>query len=240
MSTQVSTPQWTPDGARILLVDNERINNRFREGYNKLRVIDLATRSGTFHAVAPAPCQIAERDEGAAALSPDGSKVAFIMDSRLHVMPVDAAGAPTGPARQVGEDIADLPSWGGDSQTILYKSAERVRTVRKDGSGRRGIPVELTFHQAVPTGRTVIYAGRLWDGVGLPDHQRPVRGRAAAPEHRAARGAGGPASCSGRACSCRRRCGRATACSTTSRAPCARRPSPNSRSTRPSASTSTS
>jgi len=166
VSVQVSTPQWTPDGRRILLVDNERINNRFREGYNKLRVIDLATRTGSFYAVAPVPRQIAERDEGAAVLSPDGSKVAFIMDSRLHVIPVDAGGVPTGPARQVNDDIADLPSWGGDSQTILYKSAERVRTVRVDGGGRREIPVKLHWRQAVPSGRTVIHAGRLWDGVG--------------------------------------------------------------------------
>ncbi|QNA89109.1 hypothetical protein G4G28_12615 [Massilia sp. Dwa41.01b] len=64
-STQVSTPQWTPDGQRILLVDNERINNRFREGYNKLRVIDLATRTAVFYPVAAAPRQISERDEGA-------------------------------------------------------------------------------------------------------------------------------------------------------------------------------
>ncbi|KQQ97368.1 amidohydrolase family protein [Massilia sp. Leaf139] len=166
VSTQVSTPQWTPDGQRILLVDNERINNRFREGYNKLRVIDLATRQGSFYAVAPEPRQIAERDEGAAALSPDGSKVAFIMDSRLHVMPLGANGAPTGPARQVSEDMADLPAWGGDSETILYKSAERVRTIRADGSGRRDIPVKLSWRQAVPEGRTIIHAGALWDGVG--------------------------------------------------------------------------
>ncbi|MBD8528538.1 MULTISPECIES: amidohydrolase family protein [unclassified Massilia] len=166
LSTQVSTPQWTPDGQRILLVDNERINNRFREGYNKLRVIDLATRQGTFYAVAPEPRQIAERDEGAAALAPDGSKVAFIMDSRLHVMPLGANGAPTGPARQVSDDMADLPTWGGDSQTILYKSAERVRTVRADGSDRRDIEVKLSWRQAAPAGRTVIHAGALWDGVG--------------------------------------------------------------------------
>jgi len=165
VSTQVSTPQWTPDGRRILLVDNERINNRFREGYNKLRVIDLATRTATFHAVAPAPRQIAERDEGAAVLSPDGTKVAFIMDSRLYVIPVNAAGAPTGEARRVSEDIADLPSWGGDSRTILYKSAERVRTVRVDGRGTRDIPVKLEWRQAVPAGRTLIHAGALWDGV---------------------------------------------------------------------------
>ena len=166
VSTQVSTPQWTPDGQRIILVDNERINNRFREGYNKLRVIDLATRSGTFYAVAPVPRQIAERDEGAAALSPDGSKVAFIMDSRLHVMPLGPTGAPTGPARQVSDDMADLPTWGGDSQTILYKSAERVRTVRVDGSATRDIPVTLAWRQQVPQGRTLIHAGALWDGVG--------------------------------------------------------------------------
>ncbi|MEW6760021.1 MAG: amidohydrolase family protein [Pseudomonadota bacterium] len=164
VSTQVSTPQWTPDGARILLVDNERINNRFREGYNKLRVIDLATRQARFHEVAPAPRQIAERDEGAAALSPDGRTVAFIMDSRLHVIPVGPDGAPTGPARQVSEDMADLPSWGGDSQTILYKSAERVRTVRLDGSGTREVPVDLSWRQAIPEGRTLIHAGALWDG----------------------------------------------------------------------------
>lgn len=166
ISTQVSTPQWTPDGQRIILVDNERINNRFREGYNKLRVIDLATRSGTFYAVAPAPRQIAERDEGAAALSPDGTKVAFIMDSRLHVMPLGPTGAPTGPARQVSDDMADLPTWGGDSRTILYKSAERVRSVRDDGAGMREVPVTLAWRQQVPQGRTLIHAGALWDGVG--------------------------------------------------------------------------
>jgi len=166
ISTQVSTPQWTPDGQRIILVDNERINNRFREDYNKLRVIDLATRSGTFYAVAPAPCQIAERDEGAAALSPDGTKVAFIMDSRLHVMPLGPTGAPTGPARQVSDDMADLPTWGGDSRTILYKSAERVRSVRDDGTGMREVPVTLAWRQQVPQGRTLIHAGALWDGVG--------------------------------------------------------------------------
>jgi Tol biopolymer transport system component len=166
VSTQVSTPQWTPDGRRILLVDNERINNRFREGYNKLRVIDLASRTGTFYAVAPEPRQIAERDEGAAVLSPDGSKLAFIMDSRLYLLAVDANGVPQGEARRVTDDIADLPSWGGDSQTILYKSAERVRTVRVDGSRTREIPIRLEWRQAVPQGRTLIHAGSLWDGVG--------------------------------------------------------------------------
>ena len=53
VSVQVSTPQWTPDGRRILLVDNERINYRFREGYNKLRVIDLVVDRQLAHASCP-------------------------------------------------------------------------------------------------------------------------------------------------------------------------------------------
>jgi Tol biopolymer transport system component len=164
VGNQVSTPQWLPDGRHILLVDNERINNRFREGYNKLRVIDLATGQGTFHAVAPAPRQISERDEGAAVLSPDGSKVAFIMDSLLHVIPVDANGAPTGPARLISSEAADLPSWG-DSNTLLYKSANRIRIVGADGSDARDVDVHLNWRQAVPSGTTLIRAGALWDGL---------------------------------------------------------------------------
>jgi Tol biopolymer transport system component len=49
LSTQVSTPSWTPDGNKVMVVDNERINNRFREGYNKLRFIDIASKQGTFY-----------------------------------------------------------------------------------------------------------------------------------------------------------------------------------------------
>lgn len=168
VGSQVSTPQWTPDGRRILVVDNDRINNRYREGYNKLRVIDLATRQATFYPVAAAPRQISERDEGAAVLSPDGTQVAFIMDSLLHLIPVNPDGSPSGPARAISTEPADLPAWG-DSRTLLYKSAERIRTVRLDTSGNAGapddVPVRLQWRQQAPAGSTLIHAGALWDGV---------------------------------------------------------------------------
>jgi len=167
VGNQVSTPQWTPDGRRILLVDNDRINNRFREGYNKLRVIDLATRQAVFHPVAAAPRQISERDEGAAVLSPDGRRVAFIMDSLLHLMPLNPDGSPAGAARAISSEAADLPSWG-DANTLLYKSAERIRTLRLDAAGNAGtpadVPVRLHWRQQVPAGTTLIRAGALWDG----------------------------------------------------------------------------
>lgn len=173
ISTQVSTPSWTPDGNRVMVVDNERINNRFREGYNKLRVIDLASRQGTFHAVAQAPQQISERDEGAAVLSPDGTKVAFIMDSVLHVMPVKPDGSPAGAAVAITTEAADLPSWAGDSQTILYKSADKLKTVSAGGGAASEVAVNLQWSQAIPAGTTLVRAGALWDGIS-PTLQRNV------------------------------------------------------------------
>ena len=165
VSSQVSTPQWLPGGDKILLVDNERMNNRFREGYNALRVIDVATKTGVFHRVAERPRQISDREEGAAVLSPDGRQVAFVMDSLLHVMPLGTDGRPTGAAQPITTEVADLPSWAGDSRTLLYKSGARLRKIQSDGSGAVDVPITLTWQQARGPATTIVRAGRLWNGV---------------------------------------------------------------------------
>ena len=86
---QVSRPFWSHDGTKVMFVDNDRINPRFREGYNKLRVADIATKTATWYPVGPMPAAVSDRTEGAAAWSPDGTKVAFISDSVLKVMPIE-------------------------------------------------------------------------------------------------------------------------------------------------------
>ncbi len=165
VSTQLSTPQWTPDASKIVIVDNERMNNRFREGYNKLRVIDIGAKTSTFHPVAEIPRQISDREEGAAVLSPDGTQLALIMDSVLHVMPMNGDGSPAGAAVPITTEVADLPSWGGDSRTLLYKSAEKLRLIQADGSGARDVPVDLAWQQKTGEGTTIVHAGAVWDGV---------------------------------------------------------------------------
>lgn len=172
VAVQVSTPQWTANGTRIVVVDNERINNRFREGYNKLRVIDVASGEASFHAVAEAPRQVSDREEGAAALSPDGSKLAVIIDSRLHVMPMNADGTPAGEAVAITDEAADLPSWAGDSQTLLYKAADKLRLVKADGSSAQDVAVPLQWAPKAPPPTTIVQAGALWDGVS--DSLRPA------------------------------------------------------------------
>ena len=162
---QVSRPFWSHDGTKVMFVDNDRINPRFREGYNKLRVADIATKTATWYPVGPAPAAVSDRTEGAAAWSPDGTKVAFISDSVLKVMPVNADGSPSGPAVQLTTAVADMPSWQADSQTLLYMSADKLKKIKVDGTGLQDVALELTYKPAAPKGRTIIHAGALWDAI---------------------------------------------------------------------------
>jgi len=88
-------------------------------------------------------------------------------------MPVAPNGSPTGPAVAITTEVADLPSWAGDSQSILYKSADKLRIVSAGGGAARDVPVPLQWRQAIPAGTTLVRAGGLWDGVS-PNIQRNV------------------------------------------------------------------
>ena len=80
--------------------------------------------------------------------------------------PVDAVGRATGAAQQITDEPSDAPTWSGDSKRLLYLSNGELRLVDRDGSHRRAVPVDLSWSQEVPSGRTLIHAGRLWDGRG--------------------------------------------------------------------------
>ena len=161
----VGAPTWSPDGKTIALADFQRANNRFREGYHMLRTVDVTTGASSLYNVATPPDQIQDRNEAGPVWSPDGKWMAFIMNATLHVVAVDLNGVPKDSPVQLTDHAADMPSWGGDSRTILYVSNGKLKTIQVDGTGRRNIPFDLTWKQAVPNGRTIIHAGGLWDGI---------------------------------------------------------------------------
>ncbi|GLZ41956.1 amidohydrolase family protein [Actinokineospora sp. NBRC 105648] len=150
-------PSWSPDGKVLALTVTAAEHNR-------ILLADLA--AGTTRTVEPAPSgSVSTRGDDGPVWSPDGRLLAFSMNSTIWVLPVDPTGTPTGPARQVTREASDAPTWSGDSKTLLYLNNGRLKTTTVDGSVVREVPVGLTFTQDRPTTRTVVHAGRLWDGV---------------------------------------------------------------------------
>ncbi|GGL06035.1 amidohydrolase [Sphaerisporangium melleum] len=160
-------PTWSPDGRYIAFCDRNRLNRRFREGYNLIRVVDATTGEWALHQPMP-HASLSDRGNAGPVWAPDGSAMAFIMDSALWVLPVGPDGAPTGEPRRLTDEAADHPSWSGDSRTLLYESSGRLRLVGRDGSGVRTVRVPLTYGRRLPSRSAItrVHAGRLWDGTG--------------------------------------------------------------------------
>ncbi|NUT96843.1 MAG: hypothetical protein HOY78_32950, partial [Saccharothrix sp.] len=148
-------PSWSADGRTLALTVS--VAER-----NQILLLDLASRVS--RVVEPAPyASISTRGDDGPVWSPDGRSLAFSMHGTLWVLPVDPAGTPTGPARPVTDEASDAPTWSGDSKWLLYLHNGRLRKTTVDGRAE-DVPMDLTFTRAQPSGRTVIHAGRLWDG----------------------------------------------------------------------------
>ncbi|MYV96051.1 amidohydrolase family protein [Streptomyces sp. SID1034] len=157
-------PSWSPDGRHLALCDRNRLNLRFREGYNVIRVVDTRTGADRLHAVAP-HVPICDRYDSGPVWSPDGRWMAVVVESALCVLPVAPDGTPQGTPRTLTKEPADHPSWSGDSRTLLYLSGARLRLIGVDGGGARTVRVALDQCRPTPAD-TVVHAGRLWDGTG--------------------------------------------------------------------------
>ncbi|MFB7496638.1 amidohydrolase family protein [Streptomyces sp. NPDC056161] len=160
-------PSWSPDGRYLAFCDRNRLNRRFREGYNLIRVVDVRTGEWTAHQPAP-HASLSDRGTSGPAWSPDGSAMAFVMESALWTLPVGPDGTPAGEPRRLTDEAADHPSWSGDSRTLLYGSSGTLRLVHRDGSRPRTVHVPLRYRRRPPsrTDTTRVHAGRLWDGTG--------------------------------------------------------------------------
>ncbi|WP_310724526.1 amidohydrolase family protein [Streptomyces sp. N2A] len=157
-------PSWSPDGRYLAYCDRNRLNHRFREGYNVIRVLDTGTGRGRVFALAE-HVSIADRYDSGPVWSPDGRWMAVIAESALWVLPVRPDGTPDGAPRQLTDECADHPSWSGDSGTLLYLSAGRLRLVPVSGGPARTVPLSLSTGPARARD-TVVHAGTFWDGTG--------------------------------------------------------------------------
>ena len=191
-----SRPTWSPDGRYIAFCDRNRLNQRFREGYNLIRVVDTSTGEWTAHQPMP-HASLADRGNAGPVWAPDGSAMAFIMESALWILPVHADGAPAGDPQRITDEAADHPSWSGDSRTLLYEASGTLKIINRDGTRPRVVRVPLNYSRRLPSrsDTTRVHAGRLWDGTSDRVHENVdivIRGNriASVEPHRASASSG--------------------------------------------------
>ena len=157
-------PSWSKNGRALSLAVLRAYTKRYREGTSLILTADLQT--GRQVLTEPAPYKsITTRSIDGPIYSPDGTRMAYVMDDYLWVRPVDANGLPVSEARPINEEMTDAPTWSADGKRILYLSAGMLRMIDADGKTPPvTVPVNLTWHRQERTKTLVVHAGKLWDG----------------------------------------------------------------------------
>jgi len=157
-------PTWSKDGQTLAFTALQPYSNRYREGTSQIVAVSVNDMSE--RRIAPLPNKsIGSREYDGPVWSPDGTQMAAVIEDTLWVIPVDARGQPNGKPRKLTTEIADAPTWSGDSKQILYLSNNHLRLISAAGGAPREIPVNLTWKLKKPEGRTVIHASHLFDGL---------------------------------------------------------------------------
>ncbi|OIN56302.1 amidohydrolase family protein [Arsenicibacter rosenii] len=162
-----SQPTWSPDGKTIAVSALDVYSSRYREGISEVLLISTdrtGDGSADRHMSPVAGRTLGTRGKNGPVWSPDGHQLAYILDGLLWTSPVDALGNPIGPPRRLTNELADSPSWTGDSQRIVFLATDTLKQVYLSDGHIDAIPCRFTWQIKKPSGQVVIHAGQLFDG----------------------------------------------------------------------------
>lgn len=167
----VSQPTWSSDSIHVALSVHVPLSTRFREGYNRILVVNTRTRASRL--LDEIDRSTGARDADGPVWSPDGRLLAFAMDGGLWVLPVSADGTPSGAPRQIAGEAVDFPSWFSDSQRILFVTPTGLKRVGLDGGRPERIELDLQYEIPAARGQLLLRDVTIIDGTGAPprEHQ---------------------------------------------------------------------
>ncbi|HJQ68252.1 MAG TPA: DPP IV N-terminal domain-containing protein [Blastocatellia bacterium] len=158
---------WGPGGKSLAFVSLKTFSTRYREGVYEVMIVPIdGGEPRSIKPSAPWTWPYAE-------WSPDGRMMVFIEDGRLSIAPMNEKGEMTGAPRRINDDLADGPSWSGDSKSLVYLSMDRLKRVYVETGRTEDITPKLEWRREKVAGAMVVHAGRLFDGKSA-DYQRSV------------------------------------------------------------------
>lgn len=162
---------FSADGRWLLVAALEPASARFREGRNRLLRIPVVADGPPEPVVLPDGMAI----DAGPALAADGSAALLVIAGEPWLLPLAADGSSAGAPRRLARTLAEYPALarGGEQASWLEADGLRLTDTAAAGATVKALPVPLQWQPEVPAGRTVVRAGRLFDGIS-GDWQRDV------------------------------------------------------------------
>ncbi len=157
-------PTWSPNGKYVMMAALDAYSSKFREGVSKFLLVN-AESGESVSTTTPFPHQtMAMRYRNGPIWSPDGTKLAYVKDALLWVIDVNTDGQFVGQPRALTTELTEAPTWTGDSKSIVYLATDKLRQVSIADASKKEIPLDLTWTITKSQEKTVIHAGKLFDG----------------------------------------------------------------------------
>ncbi len=158
-----SRATFSPDG-RFVAVAALRANSaKYREGRNDILIMP-ADGSPDRWVVPPAGRGIGARGIDGPVWSPDGKRMAFVVDGLAWSQPIEPNGEPAGPPVRHSDELANSLSWTADGNHLVFQATEGLRNVSLRNGTIERIAIPLTWRRSNPARTVTIHAGRMWDG----------------------------------------------------------------------------
>ncbi|MFT3964510.1 MAG: amidohydrolase family protein [Sphingobium sp.] len=172
---QPGRPSWSADGRYVALSLSRPWSQSFREGRNQIYLVPADGKGPPVWREAEHDAALDTRGGGGPAWSPDGRRMAAIQDGLLKIWPVAPDATPLGPPRTYSSEISHHPSWSGDSRSVLFQAADKLKIVDVDSGAIRTVPLDFTYRLDRPDTRVLVHAGALVDAVhDVTQHDKDI------------------------------------------------------------------
>ena len=165
ITSSIGCPTWSPDSRRIGITTLEPYSSLYREGINRLLLFNLdSNKMEKWDGLKNWSFGVRAKD--GPVWSPNGKQFAAINNGVLWAIPVDDYGQPKAPPVRLTNHLADIPSWSGDSKSILFLSNEGLQKIHLPTGDIQHIDIPLQYKKHIPNKNklTAIHVKGLFDG----------------------------------------------------------------------------